>query len=170
MPLKTHHILLLAGLLTALLSCTSESVKNALLQQEQSIERYIQTRVDELKRNAANPDTTITVYYLDGIYRIVLEAGTGEGAAAGDSVVFDYEGYIFASRKGDRYTAGSDHNTLGSGSYFAGLETGLTGMCSGEHSEIILSGDKAYGNVPMGILPPNTPLIFEIWMTRVVKQ
>jgi FKBP-type peptidyl-prolyl cis-trans isomerase len=145
-------------------------VKNALLQQEQSIERYIENRVDALKRNATNPDTTITVYYLNGVYRIVLEAGVGEGAAAGDSVVFDYEACVFSSGKGGRYAAGSEHSTLGSGSYFAGLETGLTGMLAGEHAEIILTGEKGYGNVPMGVLSPNTPLIFEIWMLRVVKQ
>jgi FKBP-type peptidyl-prolyl cis-trans isomerase len=43
-------------------------------------------------------------------------------------------------------------------------------MLAGEHAEVILSSDKGYGNVPVGVLPPNTPLIFEIWMSRVVKQ
>jgi hypothetical protein len=145
-------------------------VKNALLRQEQDIEKYIEKRISDLKKNATNPDTTITVYYLDGVYRIVLEAGAGEGAAVGDSVVFDYGACVFSSGCGGMYAAGSEHNTLGSGSYFAGLETGLSGMLTGEHAEIILISDKGYGNAPMGVLPPNTALIFEIWMSRVVKQ
>jgi FKBP-type peptidyl-prolyl cis-trans isomerase len=148
----------------ALSACTAESVKESLLRQEQDIERYINT----LKSDTDNP--VDTVYNLNGVYRAVLQAGAGEGAAAGDSVIFDYEAYIFASGKGDMYDAGSESNTLGSGSYFAGLETGLTGMLTGEHAQIILVGDKGYGNVPVGVLPPNTPLIFEIWMSRVVKQ
>jgi FKBP-type peptidyl-prolyl cis-trans isomerase len=141
------------------------------LQQEQNIERYIENRVRELKSNAENPeDTLIAIHYLDGVYRIVLETGAGEGAAAGDSVVFEYAACVFSSGCGGVYAAGSEQSTLGSGSYFAGLETGLTGMLTGEHAEIILTGNKGYGNVPMGVLPPNTPLIFEVLMLRVVKQ
>jgi hypothetical protein len=65
-------------------------VKTSLLRQEQDIEKYIENRINGLKSGATNPeDTTILVYYLDGVYRIVLDAGTGEGAATGDSVVFD---------------------------------------------------------------------------------
>jgi peptidylprolyl isomerase/FKBP-type peptidyl-prolyl cis-trans isomerase FkpA len=148
----------------ALSACTAESVKNSLLQQEQAIERYITA----LKNDTANPIDT--VYNLNGVYRVVVEAGAGEGAAAGDSVIFDYEAYVFSSGKGDMYDLGSELSTLGSGSYFAGLETGLTGMLAGEHALIILASDKGYGGVPTGVLPPNTPLIFEIWMFRVVKQ
>lgn len=161
MRLKLRYIL---GGLIALSSCTAESIKESLLQQEESIERYIET----LKNNTQNPIDT--VYNLNGVYRVVLEAGTGEGAAAGDSVVFDYEACVFDSGKGAMYDAGNESNTLNAGSYFAGLETGLTGMLAGEHAQIILASDKGYGNVSVGILPPNTPLIFEIWMFRIVKQ
>ena len=161
MRLKIRHILYC---LVALSSCTAESVKNSLLQQEQAIERYI----NALKNNTENPVDTI--YNLNGVYRAVLEAGAGESAAVGDSVIFDYKAYVFSSGKGDMYDAGSERNTLGSGSYFAGLETGLTGMLTGERAEIILASDKGYGNVSVGVLPPNMPLIFEVWMFRVVKQ
>jgi FKBP-type peptidyl-prolyl cis-trans isomerase len=148
----------------ALSACTAESVKNNLLQQEQAIERHITA----LKNDKTNP--VDTVYNLNGVYRAVMETGTGEGAAAGDSVVFDYEAYVFSSGKGAMYDWGSERSTLGSGSYMAGLETGLTGMLTGEHAQIIFASDKGYGNMPVGVLPSNTPLIFEIWMTRVVKQ
>jgi FKBP-type peptidyl-prolyl cis-trans isomerase len=148
----------------ALSACTAESIKNSLLQQEQAIERYITA----LKNDTANPADT--VYNLNGVYRAVLKPGVGEGAAAGDSVIFDYEAYVFSSGKGAMYDFGSEHNTLGAGNYFAGLETGLTGMLTGEHAQIIFAGDKGYGNVAVGLLSPNTPLIFEIWMSRVVKQ
>jgi FKBP-type peptidyl-prolyl cis-trans isomerase len=161
MRVKLHYII---GGLMALSACTAESVKNSLLQQEQAIERYITA----LKNDTANPIDT--VYNLNGVYRVVMEAGAGEGAAAGDSVVFDYEAYVFSSGKGAMYDWGSERNTLGSGSYFAGLETGLTGMLAGEHALVILASDKGYGQMPVGVLPSNTPLIFEIWMTRVVKQ
>lgn len=169
MHLKLRYILCC---LVALSSCTAESVKDSLLRQEQDIERYIEAFVKTVKSGKENPADTsmVKVYYSGGVYRIVIDAGVGEGAAAGDSVVFNYEACVFSSGKGDMYDAGSESNTLGSGSYFAGLETGLTGMLAGEHAQIILAGDKGYGNVPVGVLPPNTPLIFEIWMFRVVKQ
>lgn len=161
MHLKSCYIL--CGL-TALLSCTAESIKESLLQQEKNIESYINT----LKNNTDNP--VDTVYNLNGVYRVVLEAGAGEGAAAGDSVVFAYEACLFSSGKGAMYDAGDENGTLGSGSYFAGLETGLTGMLTGEHALVIFAGDKGYGNVAIGVVPANSPLIFEIWMSRVVKQ
>jgi FKBP-type peptidyl-prolyl cis-trans isomerase len=150
--------------LMALSACTAESIKNSLLQQEQAIERYITA----LKNDTANP--VDTVYNLNGVYRAVMEAGTGEGAAAGDSVIFDYEAYVFSSGKGALYDFGSEHSILGAGNYLAGLETGLTGMLAGEHAQIILASNRGYGNVSVGLLPPNTPLIFEVQMHRVVKQ
>ena len=103
MHLKLRYIL--CGLM-ALPACTAESVKDSLLRQEQDIERYINT----LKSNTENP--VDTVYNLNGVYRVVLEAGAGEGAAAGDSVVFDYEACIFASGKGAMYDAGSEQTNL----------------------------------------------------------
>jgi FKBP-type peptidyl-prolyl cis-trans isomerase len=155
MRIKTSHILCAVLALTT--ACTTESIKNTLLQQEKAIESYITA----LKKE----HLVDTVYNLGGVYRAVLEAGAGEGAAPGDSVIFDYEAYIFSSGKGALYDFGSESGTLGSGSYFSGLETGLTGMLTGEHAEIIMASDKAYGNVPVGLLPPNTPLIFEIQKT-----
>ena len=150
--------------LVALWSCTAESVKESLLRQEQDIEKYIKAVQD----NQENPIDT--VYYFDGVYRIVLGAGSGEGAAAGDSVIFDYQACVFSSGKGAMYDTGSENGTLGSGSYFTGLETGLTGMQEGEHAQIILSSEKGYGRKSVGIVPPNSPLIFEVIMTRVVKN
>ncbi|MDR3183946.1 MAG: FKBP-type peptidyl-prolyl cis-trans isomerase [Prevotellaceae bacterium] len=157
-------IYILGGLL-ALPACTAESIKTSLLQQEKDIERYIET----LKKNTENP--VDTVYYFGGVYRVVLEAGVGEGAAAGDSVVFDYKAYMFASGKGAVYDSlQHERGTLGQGSYFAGLETGLTGMLEGEQAQVILTSEKGYGSVAVGIVPPNTPLLFEIKMDRVVKN
>jgi FKBP-type peptidyl-prolyl cis-trans isomerase len=153
----------------ALSACTAESIKESLLRQEQDIETYI-NKLKNTTDSETNKSIVDTVYNLNGVYRVVLEAGAGEGAAAGDSVIFKYEAYVFSSGKGDMYDAGEENSTLGSGNYFAGLETGLTGMLTGEHAQIIFAGDKGYGNVPVGVLPPNTPLIFEIWMSRVVKQ
>jgi FKBP-type peptidyl-prolyl cis-trans isomerase len=50
------------------------------------------------------------------------------------------------------------------------LEKGLSGMRINEYAEILLTGEQAYGNTSMGILPPYTPVKFEIQMLNVVKN
>jgi FKBP-type peptidyl-prolyl cis-trans isomerase len=146
-------------------------VKERLLQQDKDIEKYITA----LRENKDNPVDTI--YYHNGVYRIVMTADSsevttdvGEPAAAGDSVIFEYGAYLFSSGKGAMYDSGEEHGTLGSGSYLTGLEAGLTGMVAGERAQVVFAGDKGYGNKAVGVVPPNSSLLFEIKMIRVVKN
>jgi FKBP-type peptidyl-prolyl cis-trans isomerase len=143
-------------------SCTAESVKSKLLQQEQNINTYI----ENAKKNGA------TVDYLDNACRIVLSVGNGKSAASGDSVIFRYKSYILSSNtKGSLYDSSAvEIGVLGTSSYVSGVENGLTGMCSKEHAEIVLTGKNSYGNVSIGILPPYTSIIFEVWMDTVIVK
>jgi FKBP-type peptidyl-prolyl cis-trans isomerase len=132
------------------------------LQQEKSISEYI--------KNAKKDGNT--VLYLNNAYRIVLSSGKGKGAASGDSVIFRYQSYILSSTsKGNLYDSSAvEIGVLGTSSYISGVENGLTGMCSKEHAEIILSGENSYGNATVGILPPYTAIIFEVWMDTVIVK
>jgi FKBP-type peptidyl-prolyl cis-trans isomerase len=145
-------------------SCTPESQKERLLQQERAIEAYILS----LENNQSI--TVYAVHNIDGVYRVVLGVGEGDGAAAGDLVSFTYNAYVFSSGKGSRYTDGRMKDILGAGNFFEGLEKGLRGMQVGEYAEIILTGKQAYGDMNVGILPAYTPVIIEVWMDNIEKK
>jgi len=156
------NLILLILLLTA---CTAESLKDQLIRQEESFERYIRELVS---KNEVSADS---VFNNAGVYRLVFVSGVGEKAASGDSVIFHYWAFDFNAR---RYYDSTGHNPerglLGAGYYMSGLEKGLSGMQTGEYAEILLTGEQAYGNMGLGILPPYTPVIFEVEMLKVVKN
>ncbi|MCL2133628.1 MAG: FKBP-type peptidyl-prolyl cis-trans isomerase, partial [Bacteroidales bacterium] len=63
-----------------------------------------------------------------------------------------------------------ERGILGAGHYMSGLEKGLVGMQKNEEAEILLTGEQAYGNAGMGILPTYSSVKFEIKMLNVVKN
>ena len=157
-----YNLILLALLLTA---CKPESHKEQLLRQEQAIENYINRMISQGAIDSSR------VMYNDGVYRLMLIEGTGEGASSGDSVIFHYWASVFNSNQ--YYDSTGQHPEraiLGLGHYINGLEKGLSGMKINEYAEILLTGEQAYGNINMGILPPYTPVKFEILMLNVVKN
>jgi len=160
---KTYSLLFLAVLLVA---CTAESLKDKLVRQEEAIETYIKRQIDSGEVSADS------VFYNDGVYRLVYVSGVGRAAAAGDSVVFYYWASIFNTTQYYDSTRFQypEKGILGAGNYMNGLEKGLVGMQAYEEAEILLTGAQAYGNVPVGILAPYTSIKFEIQMLNVVKN
>ncbi len=152
-------------LLLLMTGCTAESLKEQEVAQEKRFEDYINSLIST---GAVKSDS---VFYLNGVYRIVLISGVGDVAAATDSIIFRYEamnfntGLLFDST-GQRPEKG----ILGIGHYIEGLEKGLSGMKSNENALILLTGEHAYGNMGMGMLPPNTAVMFNVLMERVIKN
>jgi len=161
--IKIYNWICLAVLLTA---CTAESLKEQLVRQEQAIEDYIKRKVDS---GLVKSDS---VFYNDGAYRIVYVSGTGWRADSGDSVIFYYRASNFNTNQyfDSTFLYYPEKGILGDGRYINGLEKGLLGMKTNEEAEILLTGEQAYGNVGMGILPPYAPVKFEIKMLNVVKN
>jgi len=153
------------GILLLLTACTSESLKDQLARQEQAIEKYIEKLINDNKLN------TDSVFFNGGVYRLVFVSGTGNEAASGDSVIFHYWASNFnTNRYYDSTGLYPQKEILGVGHYINGLEKGLLGMRTNEYAEILLTGEQAYGNMSIGILPPYTPVKFEIQMLNVVKK
>ena len=75
--MKTYMVLL-AGLLFTLLSCTKEDRKLTLIQQEEAIDQFVQSLAKD------------TVLYQKGVVRAVLEPGISvdpaDTLAAGDTI------------------------------------------------------------------------------------
>ncbi len=165
---RSHGLtVLLSYCLTFLLSsCTAESLKEKLVNQEKQIETYI----ENLKNSdGVNVDTVYSNY---GVYRVVFTTGAGEEATAGDSLTFIYQAFNFNTRVvyDSSGTTTPITRALNSADFITGLQHGLTGMQANEHSQILLTGEQAYGNTGMGILPAYTPVVFEVIMLKIKKN
>ena len=158
-------------------SCAKQDQENQLTKQEKEIDTFI----GRLQKD--------TVIYRSAVSRVVLQKGIGDTLAAGDSVFFYYAAYIF-SAQGNQGTLFAAHppegislswipsewpeeygsNTVGSGYYFEGLDAGLTGMQAKEHAYLLCTSKYGFGKNQVGIVPPMSPLLFELWIDRIVKK
>ena len=160
--------------LLAMASCTKEERNNTIINQEESIDRYISSLKDvRIARNG-------------GSNRIVYTEGTGtQILEPGDSVKFYYAGYTFASGKGALFAtnipeiaqekgfplAGGIHKcVIGEGNLVSGLDNGLIGAKAGEKCHVVFSAKYGYNNTVVYNVPKLTPLIFEVWIEEIIKN
>lgn len=100
----------------------------------------------------------------------IEKPGQGTEAKAGDTVSVHYVGTFTDGRKFD---SSRDKNqpfafTLGQGQVIQGWDQGVQGMKVGEIRNLKVPSDLAYG--PNGfppIIPPNTPLLFEVELLEI---
>ena len=157
--------------------CTRQDQENQLTKQEKDIDTFVKLQDKD------------TVIYRSAASRVVLQRGAGDTLAAGDSVYFYYAAYIFSpsGTKGTLFAAhppdtitlpwipsgwpdNYGNNTVGSGYYFPGLDVGLTGMQAKEHAYLLCTSRYGFGKGQMGIIPKMSPLLFEVWIDRIVKK
>ena len=156
------------------LSCTKEDRNNTIVNQEESIDRYISS-LDGVR-----------VVRNGGSNRIVYTEGTGvDSLAVGDSVKFYYAGYVFSNGKGSLFATNNpqiaqekdfplsgdlEERILNGGNFISGLANGLEGVKAGEKCDIVFSAKYGFGNTVVYNVPKLTPLIFEVWVEGIVKN
>lgn len=121
-------------------------------------------------------DTTLmtdgTITELEMIDSVV---GTGDVAAAGDTVTVHYvgsftDGRIFDASANHPETAAGFSFVLGAGKVIQGWDQGVAGMRVGGKRHLVIPADLAYGERGAGAtIPPNTPLVFDVELLRVQK-
>ncbi len=105
--------------------------------------------------------------------RTVLEAGTGEEAEAGDTVIVDYAGV--RSSDGLPFDNSYDRGqpfpvVLGQGAVIEGWDEGLVGAQTGERVQLDIPSEQAYGETARSnIICENEDLTFVIDVRAVVK-
>lgn len=102
----------------------------------------------------------------DALEITTLIEGTGEGAAAGDTVVVEYVG---KTPDGNVFDYSWDNHppfpvTIGETSVIDGWTEGLVGVKLGERRRLVIGSNKAYKDQGSqdGSIPPNSPLVFEV--------
>ncbi len=158
----------------AVLSCTKEDRENTIVNQEESIDKYISSLTDvRIVRNG-------------GSNRIVYTEGNSKDSlAVGDSIKFYYAGYVFNGSKGQLFATnnpqvaqatgfpaqGDIHKCILSNSNMVqGLAQGLVGAKAGEKCDVVFSAKYGFNNTVVYNVPKLTPLIFEVWVEEIVKN
>lgn len=139
------------------LSCESEKALT-LVNQEAAIDAFITSRYGGhvIVRNG-------------GANRIVLSEGTGEPAAAGDTLALRLDGYVFNNGPGTQFLSETLREVIGKGALIQGLDDGLIGVCAGEECMILFSARYGYYDEAVGIVPAMSPLLFRVQVDEIVK-
>lgn len=98
------------------------------------------------------------------------QAGTGEEAQAGKTVVVNYVGRL---TDGTVFDASEKHGQpfsfmLGAGQVIKGWDQGLVGMKVGGKRQLVIPPELAYGNQAVGgVIPANSTLVFDVELLEV---
>ena len=168
------YLLLAASILNMAAGCTKQDRENTIISQEERIDDYISSLAD------------VEVVHNNGSNRVVVSPGSSTVAETGDSIYMRFSAYIFSNGPGTLFASNDtsivDNNDfseteslygeirLGTTDLVPGLEYGLEGVAEGEHCYIIFSAKYGFNNTVVGIVPKLSPLFFDIYVDRIVKN
>ncbi|MBR5018760.1 MAG: FKBP-type peptidyl-prolyl cis-trans isomerase [Bacteroidales bacterium] len=159
--MNLRPILFLALALLTASACESE-VRETNINQDKYIDSYINSKYADYP-----------VFHNGGSSRIVLMEGP-QGAPViekGDSVYLFYAGYTFSQRGPETcFVVDSGMVRVGAGDLVKGLEASLPGARQGEEALIVFSADDGYGTQPVGLVPANTALLFDVGVALIKKN
>lgn len=118
------------------------------------------------------PTTTIPMndIPLDTNELVQKDVVVGDGASVinGSTVTVEYTGALADGRVFDS-SVGRDPFvfTVGNGDVIAGWEQGLLGMRAGGERILVIPPTLGYGSMDLGVIPPNSTLIFSVKVLEV---
>jgi len=116
-------------------------------------------------QNQGQSQQPLSATEINGMKLEILQEGTGDAAATGDTVTVDYVGTL---ENGTKFDSSIDRGepfsfTLGENRVIQGWELGVLGMKVGEKRKLTIPADLAYGNQAVGgVIPANATLVFEV--------
>ena len=162
-------------------SCGKSGVENAYSKQDSNIESLVNTLAPE--------GSDATVDYLDGIVRVTVKQGEGDGLESGGTVTFLYAGHILNSTSlsasnlfttNNKEFAESSNWTVTDTSIFKaatvnladeslvkGLAKGIVGVKAGDECYIMFNGKYGFGKHTTGVVPGNSALAYHLWISSV---
>ena len=113
-----------------------------------------------------------SVEIVPGLSRRIIQEGSGAVAAAGQTAVVHYTGWLFdasaQNSRGNKFDSSRDRGVhfefpLGGGRVIKGWDQGVIGMHVGEIRELTIASEMAYGDRQVGaLIPPGSTLVFEV--------
>lgn len=158
---KTRLVLSLAAALLPALACESE-IRELNNDQEKYIDTYITEKLSDYE-----------VFRSEGVSRVVV-AGAAPDAPVlerGDSAYLHYAGYVFGqSGPSACFVLDSGTVRVGSGDLIKGLDKGLPGTRLGEEVLLLFTSSDGFGSRPVGLVPENSALLFDVTVGAIKKQ
>ncbi len=103
-----------------------------------------------------------------GLYYTDKTVGTGTVAQSGKTVGVYYKGSLPNGRVFDSLSSGTPLSfRLGTGEVIRGFDEGITGMKVGGKRLMVIPPALGYGNQPVGSIPANSILVFEVTLISV---
>lgn len=104
-----------------------------------------------------------------GLQYEVIKAGTGSAPTAEDQVQVHYEGKMLDGTVFDSSIARGQPITFPLAGVIAGWTEGLQLMKEGGKSRLFIPAKLAYGETGASTIPPNSVLVFEVELLKVIK-
>jgi FKBP-type peptidyl-prolyl cis-trans isomerase FkpA len=104
-----------------------------------------------------------------GLYYQDVEVGTGAEATTGKVVGAYYRGWLPNGTLFDQRQPPAEpfRFQLGVGMVIQGWDEGVTGMNVGGVRKLVIPPSLGYGNPPIGIIPGNSVLVFQVNLVEV---
>lgn len=118
-----------------------------------------------------------------GLQYAISKAGSGNKAAAGDTVVANFTGKFLSGKVFDTSDAALAKKenvfvpmrpyqplkvAIGTGGFMIGFEEGLSMFPAGTKATLLLPSALGYGQQGNQMIPPYTPLVFEIEILKII--
>lgn len=138
-------------------------------QEQKEEEKAAQRQEDNLLNNYLQQENIKETATLSGLYIVYEKKGTGKLPISGKKLTVHYSGYFV---DGKLFDSSIERNepftfTFGIGQVIAGWDEGLAKTPEGSKIRLIIPSSLAYGAKQRGIIPPYSPLIFDIEVLTV---
>ncbi|MGI9277011.1 MAG: FKBP-type peptidyl-prolyl cis-trans isomerase [Endozoicomonas sp.] len=131
---------------------------------QEQMEQDRKASEDYLKKNAEK-DGVITTE--SGLQYAVVEAGKGKKPALTDTVTVHYTGTLIDGTVFDSSVERGQPTTFPLGNVIQGWQEGLQLMPEGSKYQLTIPADLAYGDRPVGNIPPGSVLVFEVELLSI---
>jgi peptidylprolyl isomerase len=104
-----------------------------------------------------------------GLRSLVLKQGNGAKPAAGSTVSVNYKGMLLSGEAFDNSDlhGGAQDFPVGLGQLIPGMDEALMDMVQGEKRLVIIPPELGYGGRNIGVIPPDSFLVFEMELVRI---
>lgn len=149
-----HKLLLLTLGIFLLVSCKKEL----------SPEEQLQYDLDQIKQYLTDKNLTASSTN-SGLHYIITTEGTGGNPSANSTVTVKYKGYLLDGTIFDE-TSGTSTATFPLFNLIQGWQEGIPLLKTGGKGTFLIPSYLGYGSSPVGTIPANSVLIFEIELVK----